>query len=239
VDAAHVFLPTATVYEAGGLLINNEGRVQRARAAMRGGTPISQTGQGDHPPRSFRKDIPGGEIRPAGGVLAELAAAVSGTPRAGDADPLAGLSAFHPALAALTAAPLPPEGLRVLADQAGPKLVLRGEQPHAAAAAGGQGLDLIWTDRIFGSDPLAALSPALRERQEGAALAMTREDAEAWQLADGDRVVIGPEASPWEVTVSVVDRMAPGTVVLPRLPGWQRSGLTNNRVQQGDIRQRS
>ena len=239
VAAAHVFLPTATVYEAGGLFINNEGRVQRAQIAMRGGTPISQTGQGDHPPRVFRKDIPGAGPRPAGDLLGDLVAAVIGVPGASDADPLAGLSEFHPALAALTTAPLPPEGLRVLADEPGYKATLWEDEPHTQPTDAGEGLDLIWTDRIFGSEPLAALAPALQERQEGATLCMARVNAEAWQLADGDRVVIGPEAFPWELTVRVVDAMAPGTIVLPRLPGWQRSGITNNRVQRDAIRQRS
>ena len=238
--AAHVFLPTATVYEAGGLFINSEGRLQQAQIAMRGGTPISQTGQGDHPPRSFRKDIPGAAPRPAGDLLGDLAAAVIGAPDANEArSPLAGLAEFHPALAALTAAPLPPEGLRVLADQPGRMVALREDEPPSKPASAEEGLELIWTDRLFGSEPLAAFAPALQERQEDAILYMARGDAEAWHLADGDRVVIGPDASPWELTVRVVDNMAPGTIVLPRLPGWQRSGLENNRVRRKDIRQRS
>jgi NADH-quinone oxidoreductase subunit G len=237
--AAHVFLPTATVYEAGGLFINNEGRVQQAQIAMRGGTPISQTGQGDHPPRAFRKDIPGAGPRPAGDLLGDLAAAVIGAPEAGDAHPLAGLAEFHPSLAALTAAPLPPEGLRVLADQPGRKVALREDEPHTQPASAEEGLELIWTDRLFGSEPLAAFAPALQERQEDAILYMARGDAETWHLTDGDRVVIGPAASPWELTLRVVDKMASGTIVLPRLPGWQRSGLKNNRVRRKDIRQRS
>jgi NADH-quinone oxidoreductase subunit G len=221
------------------LFINNEGRVQQAQIAMRGGTPISQTGQGDHPPRAFRKDIPGAGPRPAGDLLGDLAAAVIGAPGAGDAHPLAGLAEFHPSLAALTAAPLPPEGLRVLADQPGRKVALREDEPHTQPASAEEGLELIWTDRLFGSEPLAAFAPALQERQEDAILYMARGDAETWHLTDGDRVVIGPAASPWELTLRVVDKMASGTIVLPRLPGWQRSGLKNNRVRRKDIRQRS
>ena len=240
VAAAHVFLPTATVYETEGVFINNEGRAQQAPAAMRGGTPITQTGQGDHPPRAFGKNIPGAGPRPAVDILADLAAALSGAAEASATPaPLAGLAESHPALAALTTAPMPPEGLRVLADDPGRKALLLEDEPQTEAAEAGQGLELIWTDRIFGSDPLAVLAPALQERQEEATLFMARGDAEAWQLVDGDRVAIGPQASPWELTVRVVDNMASGTIVLPRLPGWQRSGLKNNRVQRDDIRQRS
>jgi len=240
VAAAHVFLPTATVYEAGGLFINNEGRAQRAQIAMRGGTPISQTGQGDHPPRVFRIDIPGAGPRPAGDLLGDLAAALIGAPDANAAaSPLADLAETHPALAALATPTIPPEGLRVLADEPDRKQIIPEDHLDADTTDAGEGFDLIWTDRIFGSEPLAALAPALQERQEDAILFMAHGDAAAWQLADGDRVVIGPEASPWELTVRVVDSMALGTIVLPRLSGWQRSGLKNNRVQRSDIRKRS
>ena len=46
---AHVFLPTQTLFEAGGLFVNQEGRIQESPAAYAGGTPILETGGGDHP----------------------------------------------------------------------------------------------------------------------------------------------------------------------------------------------
>jgi NADH-quinone oxidoreductase subunit G len=241
VDAAHVFLPTTTVYETGGVFINNAGRAQRAPSAMRGGTPISQTGQGNHPPRAFRQDIPGGDPRPAWHILGDLAVAVAGVADQGDrVSPLAILIENFPALASLTAAAaFPPEGLPVLTAAPIRDPLPVAEVPPAHGNDAVEGLELIWTDRVFGSEPLSARAPALQERQETALLTMTPGDARAWQMTDGDRVAIGPEASPWELTVRVVDTMAPGTIVLPRLPGWQRCGLKDNRVRQNDIRPRS
>ncbi len=57
---AHIFLPTRTVFETETGFVNQEGRVQFAAAAHCGGIPISQVAAGNHPPRLFRHDIPGG-----------------------------------------------------------------------------------------------------------------------------------------------------------------------------------
>ena len=56
--------------------MNQEGRVQFATAAHCGGIPISQITAGNHPPRLFRRDIPGGEPEPAWKILAKLANAM-------------------------------------------------------------------------------------------------------------------------------------------------------------------
>jgi NADH-quinone oxidoreductase subunit G len=72
VEAASLFLPTQNVFEAGGSYRNQTGRVQHAAPVYLGGTPIAQTGNGGHPPREFRRDIPGGEPKPAWEVLREL-----------------------------------------------------------------------------------------------------------------------------------------------------------------------
>ena len=74
---ADIFLPTQTVFEAGGFFANQEGRVQWAAPVHHGGTPVEQLSAGGHPPRFFRPDIPGGEPRPAGWILAELARLLS------------------------------------------------------------------------------------------------------------------------------------------------------------------
>ena len=63
---ADIFLPTQTLFEAGGSFVNQEGRVRWAAPVYRGGTPVEQLSAGGHPSRLFREDIPGGEPRPAG-----------------------------------------------------------------------------------------------------------------------------------------------------------------------------
>jgi NADH-quinone oxidoreductase subunit G len=205
---------------------------------MHGGTPIVQTGQGGHPPRVFEQDIPGAEPQAAWSVIRELAAATAKADSKGQAPPLEGLGDLHPALAALTPAPLPPEGLLVTSDGVDPPPAA----PEAASPASVDavaGLEVIWTERIFGSEPLSSLAPALRELQEAPFLLIGEGEAAAWQLADGAAVTLGTGDQTWELTVRVVSNMAPGIVVLPRLPGWQRVVRPDGRLQPEAIHQRS
>ncbi|MFN2168523.1 MAG: molybdopterin-dependent oxidoreductase, partial [Anaerolineae bacterium] len=238
VPAAHVVLPTTTVYESGGVFINNEGRAQQAPAAMRGGAPIAQTGQGGHPPRVFDPTIPGAGQQSAWTAIRALAAAVTGEDSDGNAPPLAGLGDLHPALAAITPAPLPPEGVLLTSDGS----YQLPAAPEAAASLSGDdtaGLEIVWTDRIFGSEQLSSLSPALQELQEAPFLFIGEAEAAAWKLADSARVALDSRDQVWELTVRVVANMAPGVVILPRLPGWQQLALPDGRLQREDIHQRS
>ena len=59
-----IFIPTRTLFEMESAYVNNEGRVQFSPATHRGGIPIEQIGDGNHPPRVFRSDIPGDERGP-------------------------------------------------------------------------------------------------------------------------------------------------------------------------------
>jgi NADH-quinone oxidoreductase subunit G len=82
VKHAHIVLPTAAWTEADGTFVNNEGRAQRFRRVMNAGYPIKglparYQASADkpaplHPPRVHRKEPPGGAVRPAWQVIAEL-----------------------------------------------------------------------------------------------------------------------------------------------------------------------
>ncbi len=234
VAAAHVFLPTTTVYEEDGWFINNEGRAQRACAAIAGGTPIAQTGQGDHPPRVFRLDTAGSTPRAAAHLIEALAAGAAGT--ADTVTPLEALVNEHPALSLLLApADHPPQGKRVLKEARVVTASSLPDDPDAEGDDAAGGLEVIWTDRIFGSEPLSALAPALQVLQEPPFAYMSPDDAQAWQLENGARVALGPPDTAWEIALRVVAGMARGTIVLPRLPGWQRLGLAGRRLQREDL----
>jgi NADH-quinone oxidoreductase subunit G len=154
--AAHLFIPSATIFEAGGRWVNTEGRVQAAAPLFAGGQPASQVAEGGHPPRRYDLGLPGGGVRPAWRLLDDLATRGK---RSRD-ETLAHLEAFLegqvPALEDLP--PLerfPQEGW--LARPAGtpPGDAPQPEAPPAAA-------------QPFGGDELAAWSPLLAALDPGA-----------------------------------------------------------------------
>ena len=109
VEAAHVFLPTTTVYESGGVFISNEGRVQQAPTAMHGGTPSPRPGRGAIRPGSSNRGSPAlGSRRP--GRLSARWLRRPDKPSPGNAPPLGDLDNLHPALAAIIPVPLQPRG---------------------------------------------------------------------------------------------------------------------------------
>ena len=118
---AHIFLPTRTVFETETGFVNQEGRVQFAAAAHCGGIPISQVAAGNHPPRLFRHDIPGGEPEPAWEILARLAHAMdsAGGERipSSRAELWAWIAREYPVFANVQSLDEQPEGIRVILGQ--------------------------------------------------------------------------------------------------------------------------
>jgi len=80
VAAAHLFLPTTSWLEMDGTFINYEGRAQRFRKVMTPGLPIKGLDKALHPPRIHRSVPPGGDLRPAWKVIAELVERLGGDP---------------------------------------------------------------------------------------------------------------------------------------------------------------
>ncbi len=72
-----IILPTLTHFETLSSFINQEGRLQQADSVHRGGMPLSQLTGGEHPPRAYRKDVPGTGAKAAWQILSELEAAIS------------------------------------------------------------------------------------------------------------------------------------------------------------------
>ena len=119
--AAHVFLPSQTVFEAGGSFINQEGRLQTAAPVHACGLPmgetletdvpvvVTKTAPGDqtpttsapHPPRRYSTVVPGSDPRPAWELLARLGQNL-GLAVTRDFNPWRAVTAADPALAALS-----------------------------------------------------------------------------------------------------------------------------------------
>lgn len=88
VKRADIVLPTTAWVEMDGTFVNNEGRAQRFHKVMNPGFPIKGLPERYHasadkpvpfhPPRAHRKEPPGGDLRPAWRVIADLIARLGG-----------------------------------------------------------------------------------------------------------------------------------------------------------------
>jgi NADH-quinone oxidoreductase subunit G len=79
VKIAAIVLPTTSWVEMDGTFINNEGRAQRFRKVMPAGDPVQSAGSAYHPSHEHRRDIPGGEPRPARQIIADMIERSCGT----------------------------------------------------------------------------------------------------------------------------------------------------------------
>jgi NADH-quinone oxidoreductase subunit G len=227
---AHVFLPTQTVYESGGIFINQEGRAQFSASAFAGGAPVLETGGGDHPPRIYAAEPPGADPQPAGQIMMLLAGdAMASGPGIRPED----LAGSIPDLAALTGrAALPEEGLRMaLKDPAHGRFTSK--LPPAAAPAPDE-LAIVLSEQTFGTEELSTYSACLEAMPAEPFAGLHPADAESLGVRDGDRIAVSTGKDPLTLAVKVFDPMAAGTMVVPRLRGlgWQTLA---RRVRRQDI----
>ena len=223
VDKAHMCLPTTTLYESGGLFINQEGRLQVSRQAYKGGLPIVESGGGSHPPRNYGAGLPGADIRPAWQLLADMA----DNNRATTADRL-WLADIIPEIADLPAwNDISDDGVR-LQSAANADLRFKGQNPFVIdeKGAGGDNLELVLVDLTFGTEELSANSACLQELENEPCATLHAHDANALKLADGDRIAIEADNGKLELALRVVDNMAAGILLIPRLHrlNWQIIG---------------
>jgi NADH-quinone oxidoreductase subunit G len=234
VGRAHMFLPTATLYEAGGLFINQEGRLQIAGQAYTGGLSIVESGGGDHPPRNYGAGIPAADTRPAWQLLANLADSNAGT-----ADDRVWLADIIPEIADLPSwDDIPDEGLR-LQSAANADLRFKGQNAFAIDKSGTRdgGLKLILVEQTFGTEELSTYASCLGELESEPCATLHTRDAGALQLQNGDRIEIETDSGSLEILLRVTDNMASGILLVPRHHKleWQNIGTGRIRLSKGNI----
>ena len=240
VRAADVFLPTMTLYEAGGFFINQEGRAQKAPVVFQGGRPIAQVSGGGHPPRSFRDDIPGRRAMPAWQALAELSAGTFEPRKEGlYTELIKWLVEIHPMFSDLFSVDVFPDvGIRLNSGQGTGTRIERDRSVSAQSNSKPDGdLELITVDWIFGTEELSSSSPYLRQMEKEPCLFLSKKDAAQLKISDGDRIAIRLNAGTIDVHAAVIENMASGILVLPRHHrlDWQylealKSTLNKNRI---------
>ena len=210
---AHMFLPTATQYEAGGRFINQEGRLQMALPASKGGLSIAESGGGDHPPRVYGAGIPAADPRPAWQVLADWA-----NLNTAPDDSRVWLADIIPEIADLPSwDDLPEDGVRLQAS-AKPALRFKGQNAFAIDKDGrGDGnLELLLVDSTFGTEELSGYSACLQALEPEPTLSMHPSEASRLSLVDGDMVSITTPGGKLEAKLTAAENMATGVLVVPR-----------------------
>jgi NADH-quinone oxidoreductase subunit G len=213
VARAHLFLPTSTIYETGGLFINQEGRLQVVGKAYQGGQPIVQSGSGDHPPRLYDKGIPAAKPRPAWQLLAELAHKDPGT-----VSDRVWLADIIPDIADLPSwDDIPEDGVR-LQSATNREMRFKGQNAFAIDKDGARdnSLNLMLVDWTFGTEELSSYSACLQELESEPCATMHTRDAAALNLNNGDRIVIEADSGRLELLLRVADNMTTGIVLVPR-----------------------
>jgi NADH-quinone oxidoreductase subunit G len=213
---SHILLPTVPLFETASTFINQEGRAQFSKQAHAGGIPIEQISAGDHPPRIFRRDIPGSEPKPAWQILNELADALSPVPKMSIHDLWNWLAKENPVFENLK--PSDPAGnIRLIPEQSGQNLFSLGWlEKMGEPSSSADSLDLLLVDRTFGAEELSGYSPYIRQAEKAPCLFMHLKDAMKADLKDKERATLHLDGGPLEIEVSVAENMAPGIMVLPR-----------------------
>jgi NADH-quinone oxidoreductase subunit G len=217
-EMAHIFLPTAALFETESSFVNQEGRLQSVRPFYGGGSPVMQISGGGHPPRTFGAEVPGGELRPAWRTLAELEKNLPGQ----------GFESFEPTWQGLwdwMAKEFPflagakpfgsPEGVRLLRERNnGDSFSSRLKVPTSRSPK--DSLELFCVEWTFGTEELSCYSPFAQQAEKSPCLFLHAGDAVRLGLGDKDRVRIALDSGSLEVEVSVAENMAAGVMILPR-----------------------
>jgi len=232
VARATTFIPTQTVYEAGGRWINQEGRLQSARPVLAGGTSIDTTGQGDHPPRAFGNTIPEGAPAAAWRLVSALWGEDKGAgPLLPDELPAAVLDRIASSVGHIR------EGKRIALDKV-PGMAFKSTGENASGPKDFAGaITLLLVSWTFGTDALSSGSSALAQVTQQPVAAMHSKTAGELGLGKDDRVAIATERGKIALAWRAEDGMAPGVVVVPRhhLLDWQVLGGTRLALDPGRI----
>jgi len=231
VRLAQILLPTRTLFEMETCFVNQEGRVQFAPSVHCGGIPISQISAGEHPPRLFRSEIPGGDPEPAWVVLAKLANAMSFP--GGERLSLSRGELWNwitkevPAFADVQFADEQSDNIRIdLARGKETPFPSNGRTPSEKERRRDGELELLVTDWTFGTEELSTYSEYIQKVEKEPCLLMHPKDASRTGLKDKEKITLHLDRGPLEVELRVADNGAPGVIILPkhRRLRWQQMG---------------
>jgi NADH-quinone oxidoreductase subunit G len=230
VKHAHIFLPSQTVFESGGLFINQEGRLQAAPPSFCGGFSIAETGGGNHPPRDYGRGLPGADPTNAGELLAAIAR-FKGS--GGESVKELSQKYWLPETLSLdesnfTDKKLYAEGIRLPSAKARAKRFTFNWQAAAdRLRKREQSLQILTVECTFGTEELSSFSPHLDVLQPESRLLMHQQDAMRLGIKDGDEITVTVENGSVKIRARIIDNIRAGVLVLPRFRqlNWQIFGM--------------
>ena len=220
---ANIFLPSETVFESGGVFVNQEGRARYLMPALKKGISIEQAGQGDHPPRVLDAKPIGADLLPAWSIVSILGSVEEKDSERGAPELIGTLRENVSAFGGFPAgSALPREGRMVLSKAAAAKGQGAVNNPESLDdVPSGDQICVLTVENTFGTEELSSLSRCLQGMAKKASAVMHPETMESLGLAEGDRISIGQDENAAVAPVVADKRTAPGTVVLARLKGFQ------------------
>jgi NADH-quinone oxidoreductase subunit G len=214
---AHILLPTIPLFEEEAAFINQEGRVQFSKEIHVGGIPLDRISGGSHPPRIFRRDIPGGEPKAAWRILTELAESISSAPKISIGELRTWLTQENPVFANSGFPDTPREEKRLhLLQSSGNRYSLDWLGKQERTSSVDDFLDLLLVEWTFGTEELSGYSRTLQQIEKTPCLLIHPKEAKRADLNDKDRVTLQLDGGLLEIEVSVMENMASGIIILPR-----------------------
>jgi NADH-quinone oxidoreductase subunit G len=208
---AHLLLPSTTIDECGGTFINTFCRAQYANKALVSGTPITQTGLGNHPPRSFTPTGIDENLLSPAKILLHLADKEN-------IDLKMLVTEAHNAFKALdTFANLPPNGVNLNFDLPAEFSLEnnRLQEYGLKTSADNENLTLLLIEWTIGTERISCLSPALIETAKDPILSINPSDALSLGLASSPKVVITTDTAKLSVPICLDENVTPGVLILP------------------------
>ncbi|GFK92449.1 NADH-quinone oxidoreductase subunit G [Fundidesulfovibrio magnetotacticus] len=210
---AHVFLPTRTVFEAGGHYANQEGRIQRAYPAHACGTPLAQSLERGHPSHDFALQAPGSAPLAAPDLALRLMDALGLDPAPAASDAWSLMASALPCLEGRL-----PDEPGFLCSPPGIGLAARPSPVPENLA-----VDLLITEQAFGTEELSSYGSILKALAPHPQVVLHEEDAATIELRQDEQVHLACAIGDAHCFVRMAANMARSTVVVPRRPdsGWQ------------------
>lgn len=214
VERADIFIPTATVFEAGGSFINNSGLLQYAAPVQENCIPLALLEGGSHPPRSYDRSAGPRRCPSVYEALLHLAGGLAIRTPTADVSPWSLLPDEYPDQAELLMERYPADGLELL-----PRMseVAPFQAPQEAAAEiSPDTLAVLLVDRTFGTEELSCHAEPLEQLAGSPHAFIHFGDATRAGLREGERLRLRSGDEDVGLVLRVTDKMAPGHLVIPR-----------------------